>query len=85
MENNIDAVIHEAIEEFEKIPTTEDTRTGIGRRLLEAKDFPFKDNSGNVIPEDRRSQEDRRNLDVDIDDISEYTQQILIKSAEYIP
>ena len=72
MENSIDTVIHEVVEEFENIPTTEGTRTGISRRHLEAKNFPRKDNCGNIIPEDRRSQGDRRKFDIDIDNISEY-------------
>lgn len=75
MDEKFDTVIHEIVEEFEKIPTTEDTRTGIDRRYLEAKSFPLKDSNGNIIAKDRRSQEDRRHLDIDIDDISEYTQQ----------
>ncbi len=75
MDDNFDTVIHEVAEEFEKITTTEDTRTGIDRRYLEAKSFPLKDGNGNIIAKNRRSQEDRRNLDIDIDDISEYTQQ----------
>ncbi|QMU60580.1 MAG: hypothetical protein GKR92_02260 [Gammaproteobacteria bacterium] len=75
MDDNFDTVIHEVVEEFEKISTTEDMRTGIDRRYQKAKDFPLKDKNGNVIAKDRRSQEDRRNLEIDIDDISEYTQQ----------
>lgn len=74
MDDNFDTVINEVAEVFENIPTTEDTRTGIDRRYRLATDFPLKDNDGNVIAKDRRSKEDRRNLEVDIDDISEYTQ-----------
>jgi len=75
MDDKFNTVIHEVVEEFENIPTTEDTRTGIDRRYLEAKNFPLKDGNGNIIAKDRRAQEDRRNLEIDIDDISEYTQQ----------
>jgi hypothetical protein len=75
MDDSFETVIHEVVEEFEKIPTTEDTRTGIDRRYLEAKNFPLKDGNGYIIAKDRRSQADRRNLEIDIDDISEYTQQ----------
>ena len=75
MDDSFETVIHEVVEEFEKIPTTEDTRTGIDRRYLEAKNFPLKDGNGHIIAKDRRSQADRRNLEIDIDDISEYTQQ----------
>jgi len=74
MDNNFDTAIHEVVEEFENIPTTEDTRVGIDRRHLVATEFPLKDSTGNLISEDRRSQQDRRNVEVDIDDISEYTQ-----------
>ncbi|MEJ2115351.1 MAG: hypothetical protein P8X88_04735 [Gammaproteobacteria bacterium] len=34
MEDNFDTAIHEVVEEFENIPTTEDTRVGIDRRHL---------------------------------------------------
>lgn len=74
MDDNFDTLINEVAEVFERIPTTEDTRTGIERRHLVATDFPIKDSSGSVVDKDRRSQEDRRNQEVDIDDISEYVQ-----------
>ena len=76
MDDKFDSAIHEIVEEFDVIPTTEDTRTGIDRRYKEAKAFPLKDNAGNVIAVDRRTQEDRRNEDIDIDDISEYVSEI---------
>ncbi len=76
MEDYFDSAIHEVVEDFENIPTTEDTRTGIDRRHLEAKEFPLKDSNGNVVAEDRRTQEDRRSEDIDIDDISEYVQEV---------
>lgn len=72
MDDNFDSAIQEVTEIFEKIPTTEDTRTGIDRRHAEAEGFPLKDNNGNIIAEDRRTEEDRRNEEIDIDDISEY-------------
>ncbi len=74
MYDNFDTVINELAQVFENIPTTEDTRTGIDRRHQTVTNFPLKDSSGNVIAKDRRLQEDRRNQEVDIDDISEYTQ-----------
>ncbi|MFK7816256.1 MAG: hypothetical protein AB8B92_07965 [Gammaproteobacteria bacterium] len=74
MDDNFDTLINEVAEVFEHIPTTEDTRTGIERRHQVATDFPIKDSSGSVVDNDRRSQEDRRNQEVDIDDISEYVQ-----------
>jgi len=74
MEDNFDTAIHEVVEEFESISTTEDTRTGIDRRHVEAKGFPLIDSAGNTIDEERRVQDDRRCLEIDIDDISEYTQ-----------
>ena len=74
MEDNFDTAIHEVVEEFENIPTTEDTRVGIDRRHLEAKEFPLKGSNGNLVTKERRSQQDRRHEDVDIDDISEYIQ-----------
>ena len=74
MENSFETAIHEVVEEFENIPTTEDTRVGIDRRYIEAKEFPLRDSSGNLVAKDRRSQQDRRNADIDIDDISEYIQ-----------
>ncbi len=72
MDDKFDSAIHEIVEEFDAVPTTEDTRTGTDRRHQEAKAFPLKDKAGNVIAEDRRTQEDRRNEEIDIDDISEY-------------
>ena len=75
MEDNFDSAIHEVVEEFEAIPTTEDTRAGIDRRHMQAKGFPLQDNSGTIIEEERRIL-DRRCLEIDIDDISEYTQDI---------
>jgi hypothetical protein len=75
MEDNFDSTIHELVEEFETIPTTEDTRTGIDRRHVDAKGFPLQDNSGTIIEEERRIKDDRRCLEIDIDDISEYTQE----------
>ncbi len=74
MGDNFDTAIHEAVEKFENIPTTEDTRVGIDRRSLEAKEFPLKDSNGKQITKDRRSQKDRRSANIDIDDISEYIQ-----------
>ena len=85
MEINIDTYDSWSCRRIWKIPTTEDTRSGIDRPRLEAKHFQLNDNCGNIIAEDQCSQEDRRNLYVDIDDIYEYTQKTLIKSAEYIP
>jgi len=75
MDDNFDSAIQEVTEIFEKVPTTEDTRTGIDRRHQEAKEFPLKDRAGNLVAEDRR-QGDRRNSEVDIDDISEYVSEI---------
>jgi hypothetical protein len=74
MDDNFDTLINEVSEVFENIPTTEDTRTGIERRHKLASEFPLKDHNGSVVVKDRRSKEDRRNLEVDIDDISEYVQ-----------
>jgi hypothetical protein len=74
MDDNFDTLINEVSEVFENISTTEDTRTGIERRHQVAAEFPLKDRNGNVVEEDRRVKEDRRNLEVDIDDISEYVQ-----------
>ena len=76
MDDKFDSAIHEIVEEFDAVPTTEDTRTGIDRRYQEAKAFPLKDKAGNVIAEDRRKQKDRRNIEVDIDDISEYVSEV---------
>lgn len=76
MEDYFDSAIHEVVEEFENIPTTEDTRTGIDRRHIEAKEFPIKDSNGKVVAEDRRTHEDRRSQVIDIDDISEYVQEV---------
>jgi hypothetical protein len=76
MDDYFDSAIQEIVKEFDAIPTTEDTRTGIERRHQEAMDFPLKDHDGNLIAKDRRSQEDRRSQDVDIDDISEYIQEV---------
>lgn len=76
MDDNFDSAIHEVAELFEKIPTTEDTRTGIDRRHTDAEGFPLKDSKGEVIAEERRSAEDRRNAKIDIDDISEYAPQV---------
>lgn len=76
MDDYFDSAIHEVVEDFENIPTTEDTRTGIDRRHIEAKEFPIKDSNGDVVAEDRRTQYDRRSLDIDIDDISEYVQEV---------
>lgn len=75
MEDNFDSTIHEVVEEFEATPTTEDTRTGIDRRHAQAKGFPLQDNSGEIIDEERRIKNDRRCLEIDIDDISEYIQE----------
>lgn len=72
MDDKFDSAILEIVEEFDAVPTTEDTRTGLDRRHQEANTFPLKDKAGNVIAEDRRTQEDRRNEKIDIDDISEY-------------
>ncbi len=74
MDDNFDTLINEVAEVFEHIPTTEDTRTGIERRHQAATDFPIKDSNGVKVLKDRRSQEDRRNREVDIDDITEYVQ-----------
>ncbi len=76
MDDKFDSAIHEIVEEFEAVPTTEDTRTGIDRRLKEAKEFPLKDSTGTLVAEDRRKQDDRRNEEIDIDDISEYVSEI---------
>jgi|GEM_PF-5766472 len=76
MDDNFDSAIQEVTEIFEKVPTTEDTRTGIDRRHTKAEAFPLTDNSGNTIAEDRRTDEDRRNTEIDIDDISEYVQPV---------
>ena len=76
MDDKFDSAIHEIVEGFEAVPTTEDTRSGIDRRYQKVKDFPLKDKMGNVIAEDRRKHEDRRNEEVDIDDISEYVSEI---------
>ena len=75
MDDNFDSAVQEVLEDFENIPTTEDTRTGIDRRCTEANEFPLKDNNGNIVAKDRRRQEDRRHYCVDIDDISEYTKE----------
>lgn len=75
MEDYFDTAINEVVDEFETIPTTEDTRTGIDRRHLDTKEFPIKDNQGKLVAEDRRTQKDRRNTIIDIDDISEYIQE----------
>ena len=72
MEDKFDSVIKEITEDFEAVPTTEDPRTGIDRRLTVAKEFPTKDSEGNLINEDRRLNKDRRSKDIDIDDITEY-------------
>ena len=75
MEDNFDSAIHEVVEAFEQTPTTEDTRTGIDRRFTQAKSFPLTDSDGAVVTKDRRSDNDRRNNIVDIDDITEYIQE----------
>lgn len=75
MEDNFDNTIHGVVEEFEAIQTTEDTRTGIDRRHTQAKGFPLQNNAGTIIEEERRISKDRRCLEIDIDDISEYTQE----------
>lgn len=75
MEDNFDSTIHEVAVEFEATPTTEDTRTGIDRRHTQSKGFPLQDKSGTVIEKERRIKNDRRCLEIDIDDISEYTQE----------
>ncbi len=74
MKDYFDTAINTIVDEFEKISTTEDTRKGNDRRRLEAKKFPLSDNNGNVVAQDRRTQTDRRNTMIDIDDISEYIQ-----------
>ena len=76
MEEKFDTVIKEIAEDFEAVSTTEDPRTGIDRRHKIAKEFPIEDSNGNVIAEDRRKQKDRRSVDIDIDDISEYVSEI---------
>ena len=75
MEDYFDTAINEVVDEFETIPTTEDTRSGIDRRQLDTKEFPLKDREGKLVAEDRRNQEDRRNSVINIDDISEYIQE----------
>ncbi len=75
MEDYFDSAIHEVVEAFEEIPTTEDARTGIERRHVQAEGFPLTDHDGNVVNEERRFKEDRRNTVIDIDDISEYVQE----------
>ncbi len=72
MEDKFDSAIKEVTEDFDSVPTTEDPRTGIDRRHTVATEFPIKDHDGNVITKDRRSKQDRRARDIDIDDISEY-------------
>jgi len=72
MDDSFDSAIQEVTALFEKTPTTEDPRTGIDRRHAKAEGFPLKDKSGNVIAEDRRTADDRRNAEIDIDDISDY-------------
>ena len=76
MEEKFDTVIKEIAEDFEAVSTTEDPRTGVDRRHQIAKEFPIEDSNGNVIAEDRRKQKDRRSVDIDIDDISEYVSEI---------
>ena len=76
MEEKFDTVIKEIAEDFETVSTTEDPRTGIDRRHKISKEFPLEDSNGNVIAEDRRKQKDRRSIDIDIDDISEYVSEI---------
>ena len=72
MAEEFDSAIKEIVEEFGSIQTTEDPRNGVERRHQQSKDFPIKDNKGNMVAEDRRVHEDRRSKDIDIDDISEY-------------
>ncbi len=76
MEDDFDQTIQGVAADFEATPTTEDARTGIDRRFKVAKEFPVKDKAGNLITEDRRRQEDRRNKSIDIDDISEYVSEL---------
>lgn len=76
MEDDFDQTIQNLAEEFDATPTTEDARTGIDRRFKQATEFPLKDKAGNVVAEDRRKDDDRRNENIDIDDISEYTSEI---------
>ena len=74
MKDYFDTAINTIVDEFENISTTEDTRKGNDRRNLDSKDFPLMDNNGKVVAQDRRTQKDRRNVIIDIDDISEYIQ-----------
>jgi hypothetical protein len=75
MEQSLESVIHNVVEVFETTPTTEDTRSGIDRRCKKAKAFPLTDRQGNVISAERRVR-DRRKTKIDIDDISEYVQNV---------
>lgn len=72
MAEEFDSAIKEFIEGFDRIHTTEDQRTGIDRRHKIAKEFPIKDSKGNLIARDRRTKQERRTDNIDIDDISEY-------------
>ena len=71
MKDYFDTAINTIVDEFENISTTEDTRKGNDRRRLNAKEFPLSDNNGKVVVQDRRTQTDRRNTMIDIDDISD--------------
>ncbi len=72
MAEEFDSAIKEFIEDFDRIHMTEDPRTGIDRRYKIAKEFPIKDSKGNLIARDRRTMQERRTDNIDIDDISEY-------------
>ncbi len=72
MKNDYQHALNEVLEEFDSVQSTEDPRTGGDRRKKAATKFPLTDNQGNIIAEDRRKQ-DRRNVDVDINDIDDYT------------
>ena len=58
MNDYFDTAINTIVDDFETIPTTEDTRKGKDRRRLETKEFPLSDNKGEVVAQDRRTQKD---------------------------
>ncbi len=76
MNDKFDNVIKDITEHFETVHTTEDPRTGIDRRHHVTSEFPLKDSNGNIVAKDRRKRLDRRANDIDIDDISEYVNEL---------
>ena len=72
MAEEFDSAIKEILKDFDTVHTTEDPRTGSDRRHNITKEFPIKDSKGNLIASDRRTQQERRTDNIDIDDISEY-------------